>query len=73
MTAINPALAAAIADKGIPLSADWAPQGDGACKACGSLPESWCPDCAACKDGCFGGHEANPCTHPNAAWTEAVR
>ncbi|MFC5204567.1 hypothetical protein [Streptomyces kaempferi] len=26
MTAINPALAAAIADKRIPLSADWAPQ-----------------------------------------------
>lgn len=41
-----------------------------ACKACGSAPEEWCPDCAACEDGCFGGHDDNPCTHPRAAWSE---
>ncbi|MCI4045093.1 hypothetical protein [Streptomyces sp. TRM75563] len=39
-----------------------------ACEACGDLPEKWCPDCAACKAGCFGGHDGNPCTHPNARW-----
>lgn len=38
------------------------------CKACGSAPESWCPDCAACQKGCFGGFDANPCEHPNASW-----
>jgi hypothetical protein len=46
----------------------------GACDACGSLPEQWCPDCAACKAGCHGGHVDNPCGHANAPWanTEAV-
>ncbi|NDZ63615.1 hypothetical protein [Streptomyces cyaneofuscatus] len=39
-----------------------------ACGACGDLPEQWCPDCAACRKGCFGGHDNNPCTHPNARW-----
>lgn len=39
-----------------------------ACEACGDLPEKWCPDCAACKAGCFGGHDGNLCTHPNARW-----
>lgn len=38
------------------------------CQACGSAPESWCPDCAACQKGCFGGFDANPCEHPNASW-----
>ncbi|QCX81118.1 hypothetical protein C9F11_37675 [Streptomyces sp. YIM 121038] len=40
----------------------------GACDACGSLPESWCPDCAACQKGCFGGFDGNACTHANASW-----
>lgn len=39
-----------------------------ACEACGDLPEKWCPDCAACKAGCFGGHDGNQCTHPNTGW-----
>ncbi|WP_032751602.1 hypothetical protein, partial [Streptomyces griseus] len=39
-----------------------------ACGACGDLPEKWCPDCAACKAGCFGGHDGNSCTHPNTSW-----
>lgn len=39
-----------------------------ACSACGSLPESWCPDCAACEQGCFGGFEGNACGHANARW-----
>lgn len=41
---------------------------DGACRACGDVPEKWCPDCAACEAGCFGGHDGNPCTHANASW-----
>jgi hypothetical protein len=44
----------------------------GACDACGSLPERWCPDCAACEKGCHGGHEANSCTHANAPWSVRV-
>ncbi|MEV5261787.1 hypothetical protein AB0L02_27575 [Streptomyces anulatus] len=40
-----------------------------ACEACGDLPEKWCPDCAACKAGCFGGHDGNSCTHPNTCWS----
>lgn len=43
----------------------------GACVACGDLPEQWCPDCAACRRGCFGGNEGNPRTHPNAPWRAA--
>lgn len=42
-----------------------------ACGACGDLPAQWCLDCAACKAGCFGGHNGNPCTHPNAPWSRA--
>jgi hypothetical protein len=38
------------------------------CSSCGSLPESWCPDCAACERGCFGGFVGNECTHANASW-----
>jgi hypothetical protein len=38
------------------------------CSACGDLPEAWCPDCAACKAGCFGGFNGNECTHANAPW-----
>ncbi|MFJ9573612.1 coiled-coil domain-containing protein [Streptomyces bacillaris] len=41
----------------------------GACSACGDLPEQWCPDCAACRKGCHGGADGNPCAHPNARWT----
>jgi hypothetical protein len=67
MTAINRDLAAQIAKTGVPLTADMAPRRD-ACKGCGSLPEDWCPDCAACEDGCFGGHKNNPCSHSNASW-----
>ncbi|MFH8336901.1 hypothetical protein [Streptomyces sp. AM6-12] len=40
----------------------------GACQGCGSLPEQWCPDCAACEKGCFGGFDGNECTHGNAPW-----
>ncbi|MFJ2882398.1 MULTISPECIES: hypothetical protein [unclassified Streptomyces] len=39
-----------------------------ACEACGDLPAQWCPDCAACRSGCWGGHVDNPCAHPNAPW-----
>lgn len=39
-----------------------------ACTACGSLPEQWCPDCAACEAGCYGGHDDSPCEHRNASW-----
>jgi hypothetical protein len=67
MTAVNPRLAAAIAEQGIPLTADLV----GACKACGDLPANWCPDCAACESGCFGGNDNNPCSHPNARWEAA--
>jgi len=42
-----------------------------ACTACGSVPEEWCPDCAACRNGCHGGHDGNPCSHPNARWAKA--
>lgn len=44
---------------------------EGACSACGDVPAEWCPDCAACRQGCHGGHDGNPCTHPNAPWTTA--
>jgi len=40
----------------------------GACEACGDTDAQWCPDCAACRKGCHGGHEDNTCTHPNAPW-----
>jgi hypothetical protein len=46
---------------------------NGACQNCGSLPESWCPDCAACERGCFGGFDGNPCTHSNARWGKSSR
>ncbi|MEU0207412.1 hypothetical protein [Streptomyces canus] len=38
------------------------------CSACGALPETWCPDCATCEQGCFGGFDGNACTHAKAAW-----
>lgn len=41
------------------------PDPSGACQACGDLPAAWCPDCGACRSGCYGGHVDNPCTHPN--------
>ncbi|MFC9753016.1 hypothetical protein [Streptomyces sp. NPDC056921] len=44
------------------------PQLPGACDACGNVPEKWCPDCAACRQGCHGGHDNNPCSHPRAPW-----
>jgi hypothetical protein len=40
----------------------------GTCENCGSAPESWCPDCAACEQGCFGGFDGNECGHANARW-----
>lgn len=40
----------------------------GNCENCGSAPEQWCPDCAACEQGCFGGFDGNNCTHSNAKW-----
>ena len=40
----------------------------GACDACGDIPDEWCPSCASCRNGCYGGHEGNACTHPNAPW-----
>ncbi|MFB7007853.1 hypothetical protein [Streptomyces sp. NPDC056287] len=40
---------------------------DGTCDACGDGPSLWCPDCAACRKGCHGGHDGS-CTHPNAPW-----
>ncbi|MGA6223526.1 hypothetical protein ACPESV_24715 [Streptomyces umbrinus] len=39
-----------------------------ACQSCGSLPETWCPDCAVCKAGCFDGFVNNSCSHANASW-----
>lgn len=42
-----------------------------ACANCGSAPELWCPDCAACQRGCYGGFKDNPCTHPNAGWPKS--
>ncbi|MFD9445010.1 hypothetical protein [Streptomyces sp. NPDC060001] len=44
-----------------------APRRD-ACQSCGSLPETWCPDCAVCKAGCFDGFVDNSCSHSNASW-----
>jgi len=49
------------------------PRSSGACGACGSAPEQWCPDCAACPAGCHGGHENNPCHHPNTSWAVTPR
>ena len=40
----------------------------GSCENCGSVPEEWCPDCAACQQGCFGGFNGNACTHSKAPW-----
>ncbi|GGW41078.1 hypothetical protein [Streptomyces xantholiticus] len=48
------------------------PHAPGACDACGSRSEQWCPDCAACEQDCHGGHVDNPCTHVNAPWTETT-
>ncbi|MDX3324779.1 hypothetical protein PV405_08870 [Streptomyces sp. ME02-6979-3A] len=44
----------------------------GACDACGDIPDEWCPTCAACRTGCYSGHNNNPCTHPNAPWNKAA-
>lgn len=38
------------------------------CDSCGMSISKGCPDCGACKAGCHGGHENNPCTHENAPW-----
>lgn len=40
----------------------------GACENCGSVPEDWCPECAACEQGCFGGFDGNSCSHSTAKW-----
>ncbi|WP_028814461.1 hypothetical protein [Streptomyces flavidovirens] len=45
-----------------------APDKAGACDVCGDSPSKWCPDCAACRSGCHGGHVDNPCAHANARW-----
>lgn len=45
-----------------------APRDPQSCQACGDLPEAWCPDCAACKAGCFGGFDGNSCSHANTSW-----
>lgn len=45
-----------------------APRDPRSCQACGDLPEAWCPDCAACKAGCFGGFDGNSCSHANTSW-----
>lgn len=47
------------------------PKDPRACANCGSAPELWCPDCAACQRGCYGGFKDNPCTHPNAGWPKS--
>ncbi|MBH0243942.1 hypothetical protein I3W98_15470 [Streptomyces cavourensis] len=39
-----------------------------ACDSCGAIPDEWCPDCAACRQGCYGGRDGNPCAHPNTTW-----
>lgn len=67
--AFSPTAAARVAASGIPMSANYAPE-RGACTACGDGPSRWCPDCAACEAGCYGGHDGNPCTHANAPWGE---
>ncbi|MEU9670333.1 hypothetical protein AB0E25_33125 [Streptomyces bobili] len=43
-------------------------QTSGACKACGSAPDSWCPDCGACQRGCYDGFVDNSCSHAGASW-----
>lgn len=40
----------------------------GVCSRCGDTAAQWCPDCEACRLGCFATRAANPCTHPNAPW-----
>lgn len=32
---------------------------DGACTNCGAGIDQWCPACASCPDGCYGGHKAS--------------
>ncbi|WP_405187326.1 hypothetical protein OG582_40530 (plasmid) [Streptomyces anulatus] len=43
----------------------------GTCTRCGDTAAQWCPDCEACRLGCFATRAANPCTHPNAPWGRA--
>ncbi|MEU8740539.1 hypothetical protein [Streptomyces halstedii] len=50
------------------------PRNPRTCSRCDDTPAQWCPDCEACRLGCFATRAANPCTHPNAPWnTEATR
>ncbi|MGW3298473.1 hypothetical protein [Streptomyces rubiginosohelvolus] len=44
------------------------PRNPRTCSRCGDTPAQWCPDCEACRLGCFATRAANPCTHPNAPW-----
>ncbi|MFE9448373.1 hypothetical protein [Streptomyces sp. NPDC006739] len=60
----------ALADVTVALRGAQAETDPGACQGCGSLPEQWCPDCAACEKGCFGGFDGNECTHANAGWRQ---
>jgi len=50
------------------LTKHYATARNGACENCGSVPEEWCPDCAACEQGCFGGFDGNSCSHSKAKW-----
>lgn len=44
----------------------------GTCTRCGDTAAQWCPDCKACRLGCFATRAANPCTHENAPWSRAA-
>ncbi|MFJ7417931.1 hypothetical protein ACIQXD_04880 [Streptomyces uncialis] len=55
-------------EKPIASASEPRPQDSRACGACGDVPELWCPDCAACRTGCFDGRRNNTCSHVNASW-----
>ncbi|MFI1525496.1 hypothetical protein [Streptomyces griseus] len=48
------------------------PRNPRTCSRCGDTPAQWCPDCEACRLGCFATRAANPCTHPNAPWNTEI-
>lgn len=56
---------------GAPVSAPRIRRNSGTCTRCGDTTAQWCPDCEACRLGCFATRAANPCTHPNAPWGRA--
>jgi hypothetical protein len=49
------------------------PNSSGTCRNCGSAPDQWCPDCAACERGCFDAFDGNACTHAQAKWGNAPK